>query len=316
MLPRLSLLVICLAIAGAGVAVASPPRVAVSIVAVHSLVAAVGEGVLSAELIVKGGGSPHTYALRPSEARLLQETDLVFWIGKDLETFLVKPLRTLPAKARAVALAAAPGVHLLPYRAEDGFADDDHHDHDHDHAHHHDAAAGRDMHVWLDPRNARAMADAIVTALAESDPANAERYRANGTRLRDRLDALERAIGADLAAIRDRPFVVFHDAYQYFEHRFGLKALGAVTLSPERQPGAKRLAAIRARIRTSGAVCVFAEPQFPPALVGTVVEGTGARTGVLDPLGAGLAPGADAYAALLNGLARAFADCLGGGAAR
>ena len=302
-------------------AAAGPPSVVASIMPVQSLVASVGDGVFSPVLIVEGGGSPHTYALRPSQAQALQTADVVFWIGDRLETFLVRPLRALPAKARVVMLAGAPGVRLLPYRTGGGFeahGDDHEHGHDHDggHGDDHDAdddhAGGPDMHIWLDPRNAAAMAETIAATLAEVDPDNAARYRANAVTLRERLGTLEEKIGVELAPVRGRPFLVFHDAYQYFEARFGVRALGSVTLSPDRQPGVQRLAAIKAKITGVGAVCVFTEPQFTPALVATVTEGTKARTGVLDPLGASLTPGPDAYSELLEGLARGLAGCLAG----
>lgn len=301
----------------AGAAEAAPPSVVASILPVHALAAAVGEGVSEPVLIVKGGGSPHTYALRPSEARSLQQADVVFWIGPGLETFLVRPLQALPARARRVALADASAVRLLPYRTGAGW---EAHDHDHADEHgrgdDHDHDGARDLHIWLDPQNAAAMADTIVATLAAVDPANAERYRANGLRLRGRLADLETEIAARLGPVRDRPFVVFHDAYQYFEDRFDVRALGSVTLAPERQPGARHLAALRREIARSGAVCVFAEPQFKPALLKTVVEGTEVRFGVLDPIGAGLTPGADAYFHLLRRLAGSLADCLAGSQAQ
>lgn len=314
---------VAMIVAFAGAAKAAPPSVVASILPVHALAAAVGEGVIEPVLIVKGGGSPHTYALRPSEARDLQRADVIFWIGPGLESFLIRPLQALPARARRVALAEASGVRLLPYRTGAAWGAHDHDrtrargrgdDHDHDSDHEHDNAW--DLHVWLDPRNAAAMADEIVATLAAVDPANAERYRANGLRLRRRLADLETDIAARLGPVRDRPFVVFHDAYQYFEDRFQVRALGSVTLAPERQPGAQHLAALRREIARSGAVCVFAEPQFKPALLKTVVEGTEARYGVLDPIGADLTPGADAYFALLRGLAGSLADCLAGSPAR
>ena len=104
---------------------------------------------------------------------------------------------------------------------------------------------------------------------------------------------------------------MFHDAYQYFEHRFAIPAAGSVALQDAVAPGAARVAAIRERVRAGDIVCAFAEPQFEPKLLATVIEGTGVRTGALDPLGAGLPPGPGLYPALLRGLADSLADCLG-----
>ncbi|MGF1640508.1 MAG: zinc ABC transporter substrate-binding protein ZnuA [Rhodospirillales bacterium] len=305
---------------------ADVPDVVVSILPIHSLVAGVMDGVGTPTLLVKGGGSPHAYTLRPSEAQALQGADLVFWVGEDLETFLGKALRSLPRKARVVALHEAEGVTLLSYReggAWEEHADDDGDDHDHghkhddghkhDHGHKHGdehAHGAKDMHIWLDPTNAQAMVAQVVAILSEVDPANAPRYRANATAVHARLAELDAALAADLAAVKGRRYVVFHDAYQYFENRYGLTPAGSITVSPDRQPSAGRLAEIRAKIAATGAACVFAEPQFEPALVKTVIEGSAARTGILDPLGADLAPGPDAYIALMRDLATSLNECL------
>jgi len=295
---------------------AEGPKVVTSIKPVHSLVAGVMVGAGSPALLVPGGGSPHAYTLRPSQARRLQEADLVFWIGDGMETFLAKPLGALARGARVVALYRAPGGTLLATRR--GGVWDDHGaardeaasaqrepNHDDNNAH-----GSVDMHVWLDPANAQAMAGAIAEALAETDPANAARYRANGEDLRQRLGALDRELRRTLAPVAARPYVVFHDAYQYFEARYGLSAAGAITVSPGRPPGARRLAEIRARIVATGARCVFAEPQFPPPLVRTVIEDTAAKAAILDPLGAELTAGPETYFTLMRALARALADCL------
>ena len=149
-----------------------------------------------------------------------------------------------------------------------------------------------------------------MQSLSEADPANAGRYRANGKAALARLDSLDEELKAALAPVKDAPFVVFHDAYQYFEAHYGLTAVGSISVSEGRAPGAKRLREVREKIAETGARCVFAEPQFQPALVATVVEGTAARTGVLDPVGADLAEGPEAYAELLRGLAGALNKCL------
>lgn len=299
-------------------AMAGPPSVVASINPVHSLAAAVMEGRGSPTLLLPGGVSPHATTLKPSDAAALQAAGVVFWIGPDLETFLEKPLQALAGQATVVALAQADGVTRLPYRrggAWEAHADDDH---GHAHGHHHGTAAhddhdgegASDMHLWLDPRNASAMARAMAETLAAADADGAAHYRRNAAALGERLSALDQQLQQLLAPLRGRPFIVFHDAYQYFEARYGLQAVGAVTLSPEHQPSAGQVAAIRRQIRDSGAACVFSEPQFPPKLVATLIEGTPARAGVLDPLGAAIAPGPAAYPALLQGIADALSRCL------
>jgi zinc transport system substrate-binding protein len=214
----------------------------------------------------------------------------------------------------------AKGMELLPYRASGTFeahahaADGEDHGHedeaDHAAEHEHDHDGGMDGHIWLDPDNARAMVDAVAAELAEADPANATAYRENAERLRARLDALDAELDTKLAPLRDVPFVVFHDAYQYFDRHYGLSNVGSITVSPERQPGAQRLMEIRSAVTELGAACVLSEPQFEPKLVATVIEGTGARTGVLDPLGAAQEPGPDAYFGMMRANAAALAECL------
>jgi zinc transport system substrate-binding protein len=293
---------------GAGVA-ADVPRVVVSIKPVHSLVAAVMEGVADPALLLAGAGSPHTYALRPSDAQALQEADVVFWIGENLEGFLARPLQALARDARLVALHEAEGVRLLGARESGEWQAYAHNQPDHADAHEH-AHEGADMHIWLDPGNVQAMVRTIARTLSEIDPRNKERYAANASLLHERLTQLDMALQERLTPVKDGPYIVFHDAYQYFENRYNLNAVGALTIMPESWPGARRLYEMRAKVIDAGAQCVFSEPQFEPALVETLVAGTGARTGVLDPLGATLTAGPEAYFDLMNQLAEALRGCL------
>ena len=301
--------------------------VVASIKPVHSLVAGVMEGIGEPALLVKGTGSEHSYSLRPSEARALEQAQVVFWVGETMETFLTKPLRALAGDAKVVELWQAPGLTLLATR-EGGMWQGHEHEGEHveehegdEHAETHDpegahtdadhAHGETDMHVWLDPGNAKVLAGAIAAALSEADPENAPIYQANAARLQQQLDELDRSLEARLATVADRPYVVFHDAYQYFEHRYDVKAVGAIAINPTLRPSAQRLKDIHERLEQLGAACVFAEPQFEPALVDTLTEGTNARKGVLDPLGAALAAGPDQYFQLMNDLAASLLDCLG-----
>ncbi|SDU03767.1 zinc ABC transporter substrate-binding protein [Stappia sp. ES.058] len=188
--------------------------------------------------------------------------------------------------------------------------DEAHEDHaadDHGHGHAHGA---EDPHVWLDPDNAKAMTRHIAATLAQADPENAERYRENAADLTARIDLMSQEIADTLAPVRDKRYVVFHDAYQYFEKRFGLSSAGAITVSPEAKPSAARIAEIQHRIEDTGAVCVFSEPQFDPKLVTVAIEGTAARKGSLDPLGNTLADSGTSYLDLMRGMAKEFKDCL------
>jgi zinc transport system substrate-binding protein len=288
------------------------PRVVASIPPVHSLVAGVMEGAGAPSLLVPATASAHTYALRPSEARLLSEANLVFWIGPVYETFLEKPVASLVAQARIVQLADAPGITLLAARTGGAWEGDSHDDRDHGHAHGAKGKAEADGHLFLDPANAKAMVAAIADALTAADAANAARYRANAAAVAARLDALDGELRNVLAPVRERPFILFHDFLQYLEKRYSLNAVGAITVSPERQPGAQRLQRLRRKINQLNAVCVFAEPQFEPTLMQTVVERTKAKTGVLDYLGASVTPGPDAYFQTMRGLGRSLTGCLSG----
>ncbi|MGV2183503.1 zinc ABC transporter substrate-binding protein [Rhizobium rhizogenes] len=286
---------------------ADAPDVVVSIKPIHSLVAAIMDGVGTPELIVDGAASPHTYALKPSNAKALEAAKVVFWVGPGMETFLEKPLSALGANALVVELDKAPGITKLKFREGGAFeADDDGDeptDHDHDHGEF-------DTHLWLDLHNAKAMTAEITTTLVAADPANALTYEANQKALDDRLDALDAEIASTLAPVKSKPFIVFHDAYQYFERRYGVRVAGSITVSPESIPGAQRISEIHGKVAELGATCVFAEPQFEPKLVNVVLEGTSAKSGVLDPEAATLPQGPDLYFDLMRGIANSLKTCL------
>ncbi|TVQ57423.1 MAG: zinc transporter [Rhodobacteraceae bacterium] len=367
-----------LSAASATTAVAAPV-VATDIAPIHSLVSRVMHGVGEPALVMPPGASPHTHAMRPSEAAAIERADVVFWVSETLTPWFGSAVETLAPSAVSVELMDAPGVTLLPFRVggtfeehshahddhghghedhghshddhghahddhghahdDHGHAHDDHghdhddHGHDHDdhghahddhahddhahghddHAHGHDdhAHGAMDDHLWLDPENAKVWLGVIAATLSEADPDNASVYFTNASAAREELAALSDEIAALLAPIAGRGFIVFHDAYQYFENRFGVSAAGSITLGDASQPSAARVAEIRARVQGLDAACVFAEPQFEPRLVSTVIEGTDARAGVLDPIGAELTPGPDLYPTLLRNLATSLVECLG-----
>ena len=304
-MPRLGLLLVCLLLAGT--AKAQEPRVLVTLKPLHALVAGVMEGVGTPRLLVTGAASEHSYTLKPSDARAIAEADLVVLNDDSFETYLRRPLANRKDKAGVLRLMGAPGVRTLPLRKGGAWEADGH-----DHAHG-DERARRDGHLWLDPRNGQAMARAVAAALGRIDQARAALYAANAERVAADIDGLDGAIAAQLAPVKDRPFIVFHDAFQYFEARYGLAAVGSLTVDPERQPGARRVAEMRAKIAGKQAVCVFREPQFAPALVTTLLDGTAARSGELDGIGAAVPEGPAAYATILRNLAQALHSCLAGG---
>jgi len=379
-------------------ATAESPRVATDIAPVQSLVARVLDGVGADSMpavIVRPGASPHGYAMRPSEARALEQADLVVWMGPGLTPWLGDPIETLAPEAAHLSLLTAPETLILPGRIDPRFAahdhdhdhgaaeggghddhddhdheaghdhddhkdhnheaghdHDDHKDHDHEAGHDHDdhkdhdheaghddhdyhkdhdhaadhddhaghdhadaadahdhAHAGPDPHAWLDPQNAALWLDLIARELSALDPENADLYAANAAAGQAELSALSEDIAARLAPLADRSFLVFHDAYQYFENRFGLGAAGALSIGDASEPSPARLVELRALAQEQGADCVFAEPQFNTAVIASVF-GDSVPVGELDPIGVGLEPGAGLYPAMLRNMAGAMAECL------
>lgn len=310
------------------VAQADAPNVVVSIKPIHSLVASIMKGVGEPKLIVEGAASPHTYSMKPSNAVALQNANIVFWVGHGLEAFLEKPLEALGSKATIVELEDAPGLEKLKFREGGAFeadnhehgadsSDEDHASTDHNHSdeegHSHAHEGNFDTHLWLDPMNAKAMAAAIEKTLSAKDPAKAVAYQANLAAFNADIDSLDMELRKTLEPVKEKPFIVFHDAYQYFEHRYGMRVVGSITVSPETMPGAERISQIRQKVTELGAVCIFAEPQFEPKLVNVVLEGTSAKSGILDPEGATLADGPNLYTELMRALAASMRQCLGSG---
>ena len=290
---------------------ATTPRVVATIPPLQSLAALAMEGVGFPDVLLSGGETPHSFALRPSHSRMLSSADIIIRVGDGFEGFLEKPLRSLARRATILQLDSLAGLELYPYRPTDGHDDkNDDTRHEAGHGHGHDHGQGIDPHLWLHTGNAIGILKAISVALSKADPENAPVYTGNAARGAIRLRALKLEIDRMMSPVRDRPYFVFHDAWQYFDREFGLRGGGAIAISPERKPGARRLAEVRERIRATGARCVFAEPQFPPALVETVIRGTAARLAVLDPLGAGLKNGSDQYFRLMRNLANGISSCL------
>ena len=285
-----------------GNALADVPSVATDIAPVHSLVARVMEGIGEPELIVQPGASPHEYSLRPSEAAALQKADMVFWIGEDLTPWMEDAVETLTVNAVVTALLDADGTTLFEFR--EGALFEAHEGHD-DHAH-----GEHDPHAWLSPQNASAWLNVIAAQLSAADPDNAGAYFANAAAARAEMETLSAEISAMLDPLRGGNFIVFHDAYQYFETDFDIPASGAISLGDASDPSPARIAEIQERILEQGIDCVLAEPQFNPGIVATVLDGTEAKTGVIDPLGAGLEPGAALYPQLIRNMAQTLAECL------
>ncbi len=287
-------------------------RVVSSIKPIHSIVSYVLQDVGGSGLIMKGIASPHTYSLRPSDAEMLQDADVIFWVGETMETGLASAIETLPDSARVFTLSEAFGVRLKPFREEfasqHGHDNEEEHVEEHGHAEH--AHGEIDMHLWLDPQNAVAIATYVATALAQLDSKNGETYFTNAARFSADAFRLMESIEAKLDQVNEETFIVYHDGYLYFEQRFGLEPAAAIIDSSDRAPSVKRMLEIRETIGELEVKCAFTEPQFDEGLMDSVLEGTTVRRGVLDPIGADLEVGPSLYFELLENMGDALFECL------
>ncbi|MDP0518518.1 zinc ABC transporter substrate-binding protein ZnuA [Serratia marcescens] len=274
------------------------------------IASAIADGVTPIEVLLPDGASPHDFALRPSDIQRLRSADLVLWVGPDMEAFLNKALLPISA-TRKLAVSELPAVKPLLMKGEE---DNDHdhageaHNHaDDDHGHHH---GEYNMHVWLSPEIAKVTAIAIHDRLLELMPQNKDKLDANLRQFENLLTQTDKNVGNMLTPVQGKGYFVFHDAYGYFEKHYGLSPLGHFTVNPEIQPGAQRLHQIRTQLVEQKAVCVFAEPQFRPAVINAVAKGTKVRSGTLDPLGTGIALGKDSYGKFLAQLSNQYVSCL------
>jgi zinc transport system substrate-binding protein len=284
-----------------------PLNVLASIRPLHSIVSAVMGETGTPQLLVTGSASPHAFSMRPSDARKLENADIVFWSGPTLETFLINPLRTLAGDADVHALADTPGLVTRPVR-EGGLWEAHDHEGEDDHAH---EGEEPDPHFWLDPQNGIAMANAIADLLGQADPARESTYAANARAFAKRVMALDAESQTRLRPVLDVPYIVFHDAYQYFEAHYGLSPQGSVTVASDRPAGTRRIIEIRARITGTDVRCVFAPPQFSPRLVRVLVENSSATSATLDDLGTDIEPGPQLYETMLRHMTDNFVSCLG-----
>jgi len=282
---------------------AAVDNIVVSIKPIHSLVSTITKGISKPFLLLQGQSSPHTYSLRPSDAKKLQNAKLIFWIGADLEKFLIKPLETLGKRAAIVTLSKLKGLTRLKYRNKKDFKLKLKSSRNHNHE-------AVDQHFWLDPVNAIEFSHQIETALKGVDFQNAEIYSTNAVKLRKHLITLIKTTTLRFQPLKQRPFIVFHDAYQYFENRFGLSATGSVVTQTDLPPSAKHISKIQKRIKNTGSDCIFIEPQFNPKLAILVTRGTNAKLSTIDPLGSNLKVGPELYSKLIENVSKAFEDCL------
>ena len=330
LLPWLAIVGVLIGVTASATNAADAPRVVVTTKPIHSLIASIMDGAGTPTLIVDGSASPHTFTLKPSSAKAINEAEIFVRVSEAVEPFTRKVVAALPATVKLITLSDSKGVQLLEQREGGTFEEHQHDDAGAEHRgaengkagsdknaaetehQHDDEHKAKDGHIWLDPVNAKAIVEAVTAALVQRYPTAAETFRGNAARLNIKLDQLSADITTALAPVKGRPFIIFHDATQYFEERFGVQAVGSITISPDVQPSAKRLTAVRRKIAQLGAVCVFTEPSFQPKLVAAVIEGSPSRTGEIDAEGIGLPAGKELYFELMRGISQNLQTCLSG----
>ena len=268
-------------------------KVVTSIKPIHSLAGYIMDGVGSPGLIVDGYNSPHSFQLKPSHAKMLEQADIIFWIGEDLENFLEKPLATIAKKAEKIELLEINDIKKLKFRERNIFEEHDDHGH-----------GEYDPHIWLDPINAKVILSEITKHLIENDSKNAPTYKSNLAKALAKIDKL--IIDVITETNTELSYVVFHDAYQYYENRFNVNILGAMTINPDVMPGAEQIHEIHEVIEHDNVSCILSEPQFNPDIIKSIAKDTNVKTGVLDPLGANLKPGKDLYFDLIRNMSASF----------
>ena len=285
-------------------AFASKTLIVASINPLHSIVTSIVGNTGNVSLLIESNTSPHNFALKPSHAKLLNNAEIFFYIDDQLESALKKTIKSLPKTVKVKKVSQFKNLKLLPVRENLNWEEDGHgHNHDHDHG-------SYDIQFWLDTQNAIEIAKGVTQELGKLYPENINTYKKNAKKLITKIKTKDNSIKLKLKEVKNKPYIVFHDAYQYFEKAYNLNAIGSILLNPEQPPSPKRIIKIRSKIKTLNAYCVFKEPQFKAQIVNTVIENTNAKVGTLDPLGANILPGPDMYIALLDDLENNIRICL------
>ena len=300
---------------------------------INSLVSAVIGNTGKSITIIPPEQSPHDFKLKPSDVKVLQNSNVIFYVSNHLENSITKVFKNLPKNIKLINLMEESGVNHLAIRDNDAWERHDHHGHDdhddhdkhgkkhddhddHDkhgkkHDDHDDHEKEDDVHVWLSPDNAIKIVQKVNKVLSLYFPENSKIYNDNTTKFIDKIRDLKMELVKELSPIKNKPYIVFHDAYQYFEKTFELNAVGSVALEGDIASSPKQISLIKDKIVKSKALCVFQEPQFDSKLVKIVVEGTDAKIGTLDPLGVNISENKDFYLQLITNMAKSLKECLG-----
>ncbi|MDM8568844.1 zinc ABC transporter substrate-binding protein [Thiotrichales bacterium HSG1] len=281
-------------------ATASVPKVVVTLKPIHALVSGVMDGIATPHLLLSGKESPHSYNLYPSQMRQLHAANLIIWVGPTVESFLDKALNTVNKNTKILSLIDISELKLLQIRKNW----ETHHNHEYN------GQLNIDPHIWLSSDNAKVIVQTVAKTLSRIDADNEVQYNINANNIIVRLNQLEQTLQQRLEPVKNLPYLVFHDAYQYFEEQYGLNVMGAVKLSPEAHPSIKHLHNLRIDLKKQKIICIFSEPQFESSLINTLIGDNAVRLGMLDPLGIDLPNGIDSYFTLLNNMADSLKQCL------
>lgn len=290
---------------------AQVPRVVADVPINHSLTALVMGDLGTPELLLDRGGDAHHAQLRPSQARAVAGADLVIWTGPALSPWMQDVIAGL-SNARVLELAEVEGLIRQPFGAAREFGEHEEHDHNehHDHEHEHGEF---DPHLWMSTANAARWVEEIAETLATLDPANADTYRRNAQRSAESFAVLHSELTRSLAPAQGVGLVFHHDAFGYLARDFGLNVVGTIADGNAADPGAARIATLRADLVAAGAACIFPEVNHSDAFARIVAEGTDLRLGApLDPEGVTGVPGPQLYAETMRALAQGIADCAQG----
>ena len=279
-------------------------RVIASIKPVHSMVAAIMHGVGRPDLLLTSNQSPHHYSLKPSERRLLAHADLIFWIGPNLESFLPRLFSSLDKEITLISLIDTSGLTLHALRQPGHHADDATHD----------TQEGNqlnriDAHIWLNTHNIELMLDEITRQLVNADPDNAQQYKNNNNALHNKVEDLRTEL-TSLLKEKQRPFLTYHDGYQYFETEFNLKNAGFVSIDPELRPSAHHIQTLKETMHEHSIQCIFYDAPFEPPIIGSLLHDDNAKAVELDPTGLRLPAGKETLFQIMLSLGKKFHDCL------
>ena len=286
---------------------------------INSLVSAVIGNTGKSITIIPSEQSPHDFKLKPSDVKVLQNGNIIFYVSNHLESSVTKVFKNLPKNIKLINLMEESGINHLAIRDNAAWERHDHHGDDHDdhdkhgkkHDDHDDHEKEDDVHIWLSPDNAIKIVQKVNKVLSLYFPENSKIYNDNTTKFIDKIRNLKMELIKELSPIKNKPYIVFHDAYQYFEKTFELNAVGSIALEGDIASSPKQISFIKDKIIKSKASCVFQEPQFDSKLVKIVVEGTNAKTGTLDPHGVNITGNKDFYLQILTNMAKSLKECLG-----